>query len=260
VIEQTAAATDLIAILDARRQPANEKHLRHIAFYLGPDSPSVPDEMLRKTRLVEIVDSPAVIERIKAVKKIHPQIVAAIRVELTATGPGRAIELAGLPEVEAIHVMADANGNEIGASSPRFVKDMLRQIHTALIEKGIRDEITLIAGGGIGLPEHLAKAIICGADLVTINLPLLIALECHLCESCKPGQPCPAKLETLDHDFAVGRMTNLIAAWHDQLIEVMGAMGMREARRLRGDVGRAMFFEQLEEETFGKLYGARKKH
>jgi hypothetical protein len=55
-------------------------------------------------------------------------------------------------------------------------------------------------------------------------------------------------------------MTNLIAAWHDQLIEVMGAMGMREARRLRGDVGRAMFFEQLEEETFGKLYGTRKKH
>jgi glutamate synthase domain-containing protein 2 len=137
---------------------------------------------------------------------------------------------------------------------------MLRQIHTALVEKGIRDEITLIAGGGIGLPEHMAKAIICGADLVAINLPLLIALECHLCESCKPGQPCPGKLESLDRDFAVGRMTNLIAAWHNQLIEMMGAMGMREARRLRGDVGRAMFFEQLEEETFGKLYGTRKKH
>jgi glutamate synthase domain-containing protein 2 len=137
---------------------------------------------------------------------------------------------------------------------------MIRQVHTALVEKGIRDEITVMAGGGIALPEHLAKAIICGADLVTINLPLLIALDCHLCESCKPGQPCPARLETLEPDFAVGRMTNLIAAWHDQLIEVMGAMGMREVRRLRGDVGRAMFFEQLEEETFGKLYGTRNRH
>ena len=29
-------------------------------------------------------------------------------------------------------------------------------------------------------------------------------------------------------------------------------------RRLRGDVGRAMFFETLEEETFGKLFGKRK--
>ena len=55
-------------------------------------------------------------------------------------------------------------------------------------------------------------------------------------------------------------MTNLIAAWHDQLIEVMGAMGMREVRRLRGDVGRAMFFENLEEETFGKLFGSRKNN
>ena len=189
---------------------------------------------------------------------MHPQIVVAIRVELTAMGIGRAIELAGLEDVEVIHVVADANGNELTAQKPRFVKDMIRQIHTTLIEKGIRDEITLMAGGGIALPEHVAKAIICGADLVTINLPLLVALECHLCESCHPGMPCPARLEKIDLNYGVGRMTNLIAAWHDQLIEVMGAMGMREVRRLRGDVGRAMFFENLEEETFGKLYGKRK--
>ena len=66
------------------------------------------------------------------------------------------------------------------------------------------------------------------------------------------------KLEKIDFDYGVGRMTNLIAAWHDQLVEVMGAMGMREVRRIRGDIGRAMFFENLEEETFGKLFGSRK--
>ena len=157
-----------------------------------------------------------------------------------------------------IHVVADANGNELTTQKPRFLKEMIRQIHTTLIEKGVRDEITLMAGGGIALPEHMAKAIICGADLMTINLPLLVALECHLCDSCQSGTPCPARLEKIDFDYGVGRMTNLIAAWHDQLIELMGAMGMREARRLRGDVGRAMFFENLEEETFGKLYGAKK--
>jgi glutamate synthase domain-containing protein 2 len=163
-----------------------------------------------------------------------------------------------MKEVEAIHIVADANGNELAANKPRFIKDMTRHIHTALIERGIRDEITLAAGGGIALPEHMAKEIICGADLVTINLPLLISLECRLCESCRPGMTCPAKLEKIDFDYGVGRMTNLIAAWHDQLIEVMGAMGMREVRRLRGDAGRAMFFENLEEETFGKLFGSRK--
>ena len=157
-----------------------------------------------------------------------------------------------------LHVVADPNGNQIGVEKPLFLKDMIRQIHTALIEKGIRDEVTLMAGGGIALPEHMAKAIICGADVVSIDLPLMIALECHLCDHCEPGLPCPARLDDVPLDYAVGRMVNLIAAWHDQLIEVMGAMGMREARRLRGDVGRAMFFEDLEEDTFGKLFGKRK--
>jgi hypothetical protein len=177
---------------------------------------------------------------------------------LDSNGSKRAVELAGFEEIEVIHVRADLNGNEIDVQNPRFVKDVIREIHTSLVESGRRDEMTLIAGGGIALAEHMAKVIICGADLVSIDLPLLIALECQLCNQCKPEMNCPAKLEKIDPKYGVGRMTNLIAAWHDQLIEVMGAMGMREVRRLRGDVGRAMFFEQLEEETFGKLFGTRK--
>jgi ferredoxin len=259
IIRQTAVNTGLIAIVDSRQWHGDEGQLEHIAFYLGRDNPDVPKEVLRKTRLVEIADSGKVVERIKELKKIHPQIVVAVRVELTAEGVERAIKLAELEDVEVIHIVADANGNEIEAKKPRFIKDMTRHIHTALVEKGNRDEITLVAGGGVALPEHLAKEIICGADLVSINLPLLIAMECHLCKSCKPGMACPAKLENIDFNYGVGRMTNLIAAWHDQLIEVMGAMGMREVRRLRGDVGRAMFFENLEEETFGKLFGSRKQ-
>lgn len=256
IIAQTAVNTDIIAIVDSRQWQGSDNQLDNIAFYIA-DGQEIP-KGIKKTRLVEIPDSAKVMERIKEIKKIHPGIVIAIRVELTAAGVERAIKLAESEDVEVIHIVADANGDEIGASKPRFIKEMTRQIHTTLIEKGRRDSITLMAGGGIALPEHMAKEIICGADLITINLPLLIALECHLCNSCKPGMICPAKLEKIDINYGVGRMTNLIAAWHDQLIELMGAMGMREVRRLRGDVGRAMFFENLEEETFGKLFGTRK--
>jgi ferredoxin len=258
IIAQTAVNTDIIAIIDYRLWKGDNKQLKNIAFYLGTDIVNVSQELLRKTRLVEIADSAKTLENIKGLKKIHPQIVVSVRVELTSSGIERTIKLAESEEVEVIHIVADENGNELGSAKPQFIKDMTRHIHTTLIEKGCRDEITLMAGGGIALPEHLAKEIICGADLVTINLPLLIALECHLCSSCKPGMVCPARLENIDFNYGVGRMTNLIAAWHDQLIEVMGAMGMREVRRLRGDVGRAMFFENLEEETFGKLFGSRK--
>jgi hypothetical protein len=48
-------------------------------------------------------------------------------------------------------------------------------------------------------------------------------------------------------------MVNLMGAWHSQLIEVLGAMGIREVRRLRGEVGRAMFLEDIEKEAFGDI-------
>ena len=261
-LREAAVRTDIIALAGPSAWPFEgedtDRVLPHTAFCLNPEQPVVPPQSLAKTPLVETYDGPDVIDRIKRLKDKHPGIVVSIRVPLDSNGVPRAVELAGLAEVEALHVVADLNGNQIGVEKPLFLRDMIRRIHTTLIEKGIRDEVTLIAGGGIALPEHMAKAIICGADVVSIDLPLMIALECHLCDRCEPGMPCPARLDDVPFDYAVGRMVNLIAAWHDQLIEVMGAMGMREVRRLRGDIGRAMFFEDLEEDTFGKLFGKRK--
>jgi hypothetical protein len=49
-------------------------------------------------------------------------------------------------------------------------------------------------------------------------------------------------------------MINLMGAWHSQILEMMGAMGIREARRLRGESGRAIFFEEIDKDTFGKLF------
>jgi hypothetical protein len=262
ILIETAARTDLIALVDSEKWPVEgvdyERHLPHIAFCLRPGSPEIPRDALSRTRLVEIPDGDDVVARMQGLKGELPHIVVAIRVELGSGGVGRAIELASMDDVEVIHVVADMKGNELGVENPRFVKDMIREIHTALIDSGRRDEVTIIGGGGIALPEHMAKAVICGADLISIDLPLLIAMECRLCSSCEKGMTCPAKLEEIDLAYGVGRTTNLIAAWHDQLIEMMGAMGMREARRLRGDVGRAMFFEDLEEESFGKLFGTRR--
>jgi ferredoxin len=259
---ETAVRTGLIAIIDSRVWPVAEtldaKTLPHVAFHLHPDGPALPQDVLSQTRLVELPDGPDVLDRLATLKADHPHLIVAVKVILDARGSRRAIELANLPAIEMLHIAADPNGNEMGTAQPRFIKDMLREVHTALIGSGMRDQVTLMASGGIALAEHMAKAIICGADLVAVSLPLMIALECQLCHSCEPGMHCPAQLESINRAYGVGRMTNLVSAWHDQLVEVMGAMGMREARRLRGDVGRGLFFEELEEETFGKLFGTRK--
>jgi len=259
--------TDLIAIIDSGKWPsiANDSriqnidaHLPHIAFHLNPETPEPPRDVLGKTRMVEIPDSSDALHRMAALQASYPGMIVSVRVDLDARGVARAIELAD-SGAEVIHVVADVNGDEIGAPRPRFIKDMIREIHKALIKGGKRDEVTLIAGSGIALPEHMAKALLCGADLVSTYLPFMIALECRLCQSCEPGCACPARIERIGFEYGTGRIRNLIAAWHLQLIELMGAMGMREARRLRGDVGRAMFFEELEEEIFGTIFGSRKK-
>ncbi len=264
VIKIVAAQTGVIAIIDSKdwQLAGNDldQYLPNLAIYLDASAPLPGSELLTRMRLVEISDDGDAERRVGELKQINPGIVVAVRVEMDSGGIERAVEYARQPFIEVLHLVADDNGNEIGEKNPRFIKDMVRSVHNSLVESGIRNEITLMAGGGIALPEHMAKQIICGADLVTINLPLLIALECTLCRDCNDGRSCPAMIGEIDIKYGVGRMTNLIAAWHDQLIEVMGAMGIREVRRLRGEVGRALFFEDLEEATFGKLFGSRKNN
>ncbi len=77
------------------------------------------------------------------------------------------------------------------------------------------------------MAEHVAKAIICGADGVEADIVWMLALECRLCYRCRENLPCPVSLE-FDIDTAWGsqRIVNLIGAWHGQLIELMVAMGI----------------------------------
>ena len=256
---ETAKQTGLIAIIDSKKWKSiklhnKEQYLKNIAFFLNPDGPQIPKETLDKTRLVEIPDNKNIEQQIASIKKNHPAIIIAVRIFMDEKVVKRVDELSRI-DIEAIHLVADLNGNEMNAKNPRFMKEIVREVHECLIKNEKRDEITLIAGGGVGLSEHVAKAIICGADLISMNLPLLIAIECRLCGSCRPGDYCPAKLDTeIDLQYGAGRMTNLIGAWHWQLVELMGAMGMREVRRLRGDVGRAMFKDEIEEEIYGPIF------
>jgi glutamate synthase domain-containing protein 2 len=140
-----------------------------------------------------------------------------------------------------------------------LLKEAIREVHLALVARGFRDRVTLIFGGGIALAEHVAKAIVCGADAVSVERPLLIALECRLCGQCARGRFCPVEVENVQLHWGRQRIVNLMAAWHGQLLEVLSAMGLRDVRRLRGETGRAIFREEIERDTFGRLFGAPRK-
>ena len=161
---------------------------------------------------------------------------------------------------EIIHVVADYRGQESNESSDtnkRLAKDIVRAVHLRLVEDKIRDEVTIVFSGGIAMAEHVPKAMLCGADLIAIDIPLLIALGARLYEQPEKIIVFPDGLEKIAVRTIMHRIVNLMSAWHSQLLEVMGAMGIREARRLRGETGRAIFFEEIDNETFGKLFKKR---
>ncbi len=248
-IMDAASALGTLAVTDDASSFAHPAAMPHASAREAAEAPWV-------ARIAEWNDGPDVVERIGRAKQENPELVAVVRLPLGSPRKARCLELAA-QGVDAIHVFADWRGVVHDESSDRHITGAVREVHLAFVERGNRDAITIIAGGGISMAEHVAKTIICGADLVAIDVPLMIALECRVCMNCVQGLACPIDLGDIEHKYAVQRIANLMGAWHSQLIEMMGAMGIREIRRLRGEVGRAMFFDDLERECFEPIFGGR---
>jgi len=152
---------------------------------------------------------------------------------------------------DILHFYADSCGKNSGDGA--FVSDVLKKLHRDFVKSRRRDEITLIGSGGMAAAEHVPKLIICGADAVVLDLSLLVAMGCRVCRECD-FERCPADIAGLDPAVQEQRLVNMISAWRDQLLEVLSAMGIRDVRRLRGEMGRALFYEEIEKEAFGFIF------
>jgi len=214
-------------------------------------------ELVRQSRMIELAYTPGIEKEFAGLRKLRPGLFISIGVPLDANAAETARKLAPT-DVDTIHFYGSDNAREVSAPGPRHLKDMIREIHLKLVDDRIRHKINLVFSGGIAMAEHVAKSLLCGADAVAIDIPLLIALECRLCYRCKEGKACPVRIGEVETEWASQRIINLASAWHNQLLEVMGACGIREARRLRGEVGRSMWFEDLERDSFGPIFGTRK--
>jgi len=205
----------------------------------------------KETRIAEVPWNEEWARVIGEIERAHPSLLISVRIPMDEKVEENALSLA-TNGVSIIHLEGTENGLLMDQDA-QYMKDGIRSVHMKLVEAGIRDEITLLASGGIAMAEHVPKAIICGVDAVLIDFPILIALECRMCRRCTKGLKCPVEIDRASPSWVTSRVTNLVGAWHNQLLEVMGAMGIRDARRLRGEVGRAMFFEELDQTTFGSL-------
>ncbi len=155
--------------------------------------------------------------------------------------------------IHTFHLTADYHGR---GQSGAFLLDLIRQAHQTFVNVGRRDEITLLGSGGIIAAEHVSKAIICGLDAVALDTSPLVALEARMVGECNDRETSRFRFtKKIDVAWGVQRLKNLLGSWRDQMLEVLGAMGLREVRRLRGEIGRAMFQKDLEREAFKGITG-----
>lgn len=118
----------------------------------------------------------------------------------------------------------------------------LASVDQTLREEGIREEVSLIAAGGIRNSADVLKAIALGADAVAIGTAALLAMGCHLCRDCTKGN-CNWGIATQKEELvkrlqvrqATQQLVHLIHSWTLELKEMMGGMGICSIEALRGN-------------------------
>ena len=118
----------------------------------------------------------------------------------------------------------------------------LAAVDSRLREEGIRNNVSLVAGGSIRSSADVVKAIALGADACYVATAALLALGCHLCRTCQSGK-CSWGIATqrselvkrLNPKDGAERLVNLMTAWRHEIKELMGGMGINSIEALRGN-------------------------
>lgn len=133
-------------------------------------------------------------------------------------------------------------------AAPKVIRDnvglpiefALAAVDRRLREEGIRNRVSLIAGGGIRNAADIVKAIALGADAAYIGTSALIAIGCTLCQKCYSGK-CnwgiatqdPYLAKRVNPDIARQRLVNLVTGWSHEIKEMLGGMGVNSIESLR---------------------------
>jgi glutamate synthase domain-containing protein 2 len=248
-IARAAARTGTVVFLPAGAPPPAGSDPARVALRWDPRRPGSLPEGVRLVEFEESIED----DLARARGFLPDEAIVAVRLVAAPGVEDRALALAR-HGADVLHLVADSHGREKGRS--RHLVQVLRAVHGRLRDAGIRDEVTLVAQGGITQAEHVPKAILCGADVVAISSAAAVALQGKI-EGMGPDGRLRVSVPPVPEEWAVQRLVNLLGSWRDQLLEVLGAMGMREVRRLRGEVGRAIFADEIEAELFGRIFGPR---
>lgn len=116
------------------------------------------------------------------------------------------------------------------------------KVHKYLLNENIRDEVTVMASGGVRSAYDIAKAIALGTDGVILGTAELVALSCTRCSNCERGRGCPFGLTTTDPELSLlvdpetgaERIGKMYESYVWQLRDILRRLGLSDIRELRG--------------------------